>query len=154
MSIHGMGGNVGDAVAPFVAGALLGYLTWRQVVIVNVIPGIAMAVLLLVLLGGMQSKPRAGRGAASPKRTFGDVLRDFRTLLAEPRADLPVREFGVPLDDAWRADDVPADLSRARNELFAALDRRRHGGAADSRASSRRRSPATSPTRWGAARSS
>src|SRR6266568_1380988 len=54
VSIHGMGGNVGDAVAPFVAGALLGYLTWRQVVVVNVIPGIAMALLLLVLLGGMQ----------------------------------------------------------------------------------------------------
>src|SRR5881227_1959955 len=82
VSIHGMGGNVGDAVAPFVAGALLAYLTWRQVVIVNVIPGIAMAVLLLVLLGGMHSKPRAASGsAARPKRSFGDVLRDFRTLL-------------------------------------------------------------------------
>jgi MFS transporter, FSR family, fosmidomycin resistance protein len=82
VSIHGMGGNVGDAVAPFVAGALLGYLTWRQVVVVNVIPGIAMAVLLLVLLGGMQSKPRAASGSvARPKRSFNDVLRDFRTLL-------------------------------------------------------------------------
>src|SRR5262245_28727915 len=82
VSIHGMGGNVGDAVAPFVAGALLAYLTWRQVVIVNVIPGIAMSLLLLALLGGMQSKPRAMlAGAARPKRTFVDVLRDFRTLL-------------------------------------------------------------------------
>ena len=82
VSIHGMGGNVGDAVAPFVAGALLAYLTWRQVVIVNVIPGIAMSVLLLALLGGMQSKPRAvPGGAARPKRTFVDVLRDFRALL-------------------------------------------------------------------------
>jgi MFS transporter, FSR family, fosmidomycin resistance protein len=85
VSIHGMGGNVGDAVAPFVAGALLAYLTWRQVVVVNVIPGIAMSLLLLVLLGGMQSKPRAtpegAEGSKRPKRTFGDVLRDFRTLL-------------------------------------------------------------------------
>jgi MFS transporter, FSR family, fosmidomycin resistance protein len=82
VSIHGMGGNVGDAVAPFVAGALLAYLTWRQVVVVNVIPGIAMALLLLVLLGGMQSRPRAAPGsAARPKRSFADVLRDFRTLL-------------------------------------------------------------------------
>jgi len=77
-----MGANVGDAVAPFVAGALLGYLTWRQVVIVNVIPGIAMSVLLLALLGGMQSKLRAASGGAGrPKRGFVDVLRDFRTLL-------------------------------------------------------------------------
>jgi MFS transporter, FSR family, fosmidomycin resistance protein len=87
VSIHGMGGNVGDAVAPFVAGALLGYLTWRQVVVVNVIPGIAMALLLLVLLGGMQSRPRtaspdvASGSAGRPKRSFADVLRDFRTLL-------------------------------------------------------------------------
>jgi MFS transporter, FSR family, fosmidomycin resistance protein len=82
VSIHGMGGNVGDAVAPFVAGALLAYLTWRQVMIVNVIPGIAMSVLLLALLGGMQSKLRAGSGGATrPKRRFVDVLRDFRTLL-------------------------------------------------------------------------
>jgi len=82
VSIHGMGGNVGDAVAPFVAGALLAYLTWRQVVMVNVIPGIAMSLVLLALLGGMQSKPRAmPAGAARPKRTFVDVLRDFRTLL-------------------------------------------------------------------------
>jgi MFS family permease len=82
VSIHGMGANVGDAVAPFVAGALLAYLTWRQVVVVNVIPGIAMSILLLVLLGGMQSKPRAaGAGGTRPKRSLADVLRDFRTLL-------------------------------------------------------------------------
>jgi MFS family permease len=82
VSIHGMGANVGDAAAPFVAGVLLGYLTWRQVVVVNVIPGIAMAVLVLVLLGGMQSKPRAASADVRPaKRSFGDVLRDFRALL-------------------------------------------------------------------------
>src|SRR5215475_7254842 len=80
VSIHGMGGNVGDAVAPFVAGTLLAYLTWRQVMIVNVIPGIAMAILLLALLGGMQSKPRAVSAAPS-KRSFVEVLRDFRSLL-------------------------------------------------------------------------
>jgi MFS family permease len=55
-------------VAPFVAGALLGYLTWRQVVVVNVIPGIAMAALLLVLLGGMQSKPHAAASGVKPAK--------------------------------------------------------------------------------------
>ena len=39
MSFHGMAGNVGDAVAPLVAGALLTMLTWRGVVMVNVLPG-------------------------------------------------------------------------------------------------------------------
>src|SRR5262245_62621695 len=39
VSIHGMGANVGDALAPFAAGALLTYLTWREVVVITVIPG-------------------------------------------------------------------------------------------------------------------
>src|SRR5882672_5183562 len=33
LSIHGMGGNVGDAVAPLVIGAALAVLTWREVVV-------------------------------------------------------------------------------------------------------------------------
>lgn len=83
VSIHGMGGNVGDAVAPLVAGALLAYLTWREVVVINVIPGIAMSVILLTCLGRMQVKPRsAPAGAAAARRSIFDVLRDFRTLLA------------------------------------------------------------------------
>ena len=67
VSIHGMGGNVGDALAPFVAGALLAYLTWRQVVVVNVIPGIVMSVLLLRLSSAACGRSRAPRhGQAKP----------------------------------------------------------------------------------------
>src|SRR5256885_1623320 len=39
LSLHGMGGNVGDAIAPIVVGALLATLTWREVVVLNVVPG-------------------------------------------------------------------------------------------------------------------
>src|SRR5256885_4928772 len=46
LSLHGMGGNVGDAIAPIVVGALLAALTWREVVILNVVPGIVIALLL------------------------------------------------------------------------------------------------------------
>src|SRR5262249_10402461 len=82
VSIHGMGGNVGDAVAPFVAGVLLGYLTWRQVVVVNVLPGILMALILLYCLGRMQSAPPPTQAGAAPaRRSFRDVLLDFRLLL-------------------------------------------------------------------------
>ena len=51
LSLHGMGGNVGDALAPIVVGSLLAVLTWRQVVIINVIPGIVMALMILAFLG-------------------------------------------------------------------------------------------------------
>ncbi|MEA2989131.1 MAG: transporter, family, fosmidomycin resistance protein [Alphaproteobacteria bacterium] len=77
VSIHGMGGNVGDAVAPLVAGALLAYLSWRDVVIINVLPGIVMACVLLLMLGRLVDTP----GAAPAKRPLGEVLRDFRLLL-------------------------------------------------------------------------
>jgi MFS family permease len=51
LSLHGMGGNVGDALAPLVVGSLLVVLTWREVVVINVIPGLVMSLLLLVFLG-------------------------------------------------------------------------------------------------------
>src|SRR3954468_5689427 len=54
LSMHGMGGNVGDALAPVVVGALLTFMTWRQVVILNVIPGLVIALMLLVFLGTLQ----------------------------------------------------------------------------------------------------
>src|SRR5690242_18599474 len=54
LSIHGMGGNVGDALAPLAIGALLATLTWREVVVLNVVPGLVMSLLLLVFLGTLR----------------------------------------------------------------------------------------------------
>ena len=51
LSIHGMGGNMGDALAPLAVGALLTWLTWREVVVLNVVPGLVMSLTILVLLG-------------------------------------------------------------------------------------------------------
>jgi FSR family fosmidomycin resistance protein-like MFS transporter len=84
VSIHGMGGNVGDALAPLVAGALLAVLSWREVVIINVIPGILMSVVLLVMLGRTLNTdgPAVTGKAPAPKRTLADTLRDFKPLLA------------------------------------------------------------------------
>ena len=54
LALHGMGGNAGDAIAPLVVGALLVGLSWRQVVLVNVVPGLVMSLLLLVFLGTLR----------------------------------------------------------------------------------------------------
>jgi len=86
VSIHGMGGNLGDAVAPLVAGAMLTVFSWRDVVMMNVIPGVIAAVLILVSLGRLQR----GRGAgadrhdveASGQRKREGVLSSVRILLA------------------------------------------------------------------------
>src|ERR1700722_14103754 len=86
VSIHGMGGNVGDAVAPLVVGAMLSILSWRNVMVLNVIPGVMMSCVILLSLGRMQFHNRpAGGGAAgkSPGQpsAAGQRLRDFRQLL-------------------------------------------------------------------------
>ena len=83
VSIHGMGGNVGDAFAPLAAGMLLAWLNWRHVVIVNVLPGIVMSTVILIWLGNLQTHEKtSAAGKARPKRTFGSAIRDFRTLLS------------------------------------------------------------------------
>jgi MFS transporter, FSR family, fosmidomycin resistance protein len=51
VSIHAMGGHLGDALAPPVVGAMLAVLSWRDVVIMNFIPGVIASALLLMALG-------------------------------------------------------------------------------------------------------
>jgi MFS family permease len=75
LSFHGMGGNLGEAIAPFVVGALLAWLSWRVVVVVNVVPGIIMAMLILVMLGAF-SMDRSEDGKAKAERF--DSRRYFR----------------------------------------------------------------------------
>jgi len=82
LSLHGMGGNVGDAVAPLVVGSLLTVLTWREVVVLNVMPGLVMSLLLLVFLGTVSL---GGRRKASviddhQKQSLGEYFRGVPVL--------------------------------------------------------------------------
>src|SRR5712672_4173266 len=74
LSLHGMGGNVGDAIAPIVVGALLATLSWREVVILNVVPGIVIALLIFVFLGTMQL---GGKKRETAIDTGTQSLRDY-----------------------------------------------------------------------------
>jgi MFS family permease len=118
MSIHGMGGNVGDAVAPLVVGALLGILSWRSVVVINVVPGVLIAVFALIYLGRRQNGDAvanmapAAISAIERLRMFGALLKNralitlaagsaFRTMTQGALLTfLPLylaREMGYPL---------------------------------------------------------
>ena len=84
MAYHGMGGNIADGLAPLVVGALLAWMSWRTVVVVNVIPGLVMAVMILVMLGAFTlSSSRAndinGGGKSQDVRKY---LKDFASLFA------------------------------------------------------------------------
>lgn len=82
LSFHGMGGNMGEALAPLAAGALLAWVSWRGVVVINVVPGIIMAVLILIFLGAFNvSGDDRDINKGGAKRSTKDYLRDFASLL-------------------------------------------------------------------------
>jgi FSR family fosmidomycin resistance protein-like MFS transporter len=82
LSIHGMGANLGDAIAPLAIGALLVALNWREVVIINVIPGAVMGVMVLYFLRNMQLSAPARRGGAKDGNSGGDVHLSFADYFA------------------------------------------------------------------------
>jgi MFS family permease len=82
LSFHGMGGNVADAVAPLVVGALLAWFTWRTVVVINVVPGLAMAAMILIMLGAFtMSSSHDHVNARGQVRGVKNYLSDLASLL-------------------------------------------------------------------------
>ncbi|HVJ12197.1 MAG TPA: MFS transporter, partial [Burkholderiales bacterium] len=77
LSVHGMGGNVGDAVAPLIIGAALAYFSWREVVVLNVVPGLVVAALLFAFLGTMRL---GARKADQEKQSFKDYLGGLKEI--------------------------------------------------------------------------
>ena len=81
VAMHGMGGNVGDAVAPLAAGAMLVLFSWRQVVVMNVIPGIVMSALILLYLGRLNIENDTRQHGRDIKEALTDTLRGFGSLM-------------------------------------------------------------------------
>ena len=82
LSFHGMGGNLGEAFAPVVVGALLAAFSWREVVVINVVPGVTMAVLILVMLGAFATGKSADSiNAAGDQRNVREYMKDVWKLL-------------------------------------------------------------------------
>ena len=78
LSIHALGANFGDAVAPLAAGAMLVGMTWSMTATVNAIPAVLVALLLGLLLagdrrGGDNAAPGVGIG-----EYFGGMLQVVR----------------------------------------------------------------------------
>ncbi len=90
LSLHGMGGSVGDALAPVVIGALLAVLGWRSIMLLNVLPGLLMASLILLYLGSLQvaragtDTDTAGSKKSSEKQTLKQYLAGLKPLFASP----------------------------------------------------------------------
>ncbi len=87
LSIHSMGGNVGDALAPLVIGALLLTLTWREIVMINVVPGLVMAVLIMAFLGTLSitrsgSKNDFGKDDGKTQ-SLADYMQGLKRLVSD-----------------------------------------------------------------------
>ena len=83
LALHGMGGNLGEAIAPLAIGLLLTYMSWRAAVIVNVVPGVIMATLILVMLGAFAVSYNAAHASdtAAPKPGAREYWRGVLSLL-------------------------------------------------------------------------
>ena len=80
VAFHGMGGNVGDSLAPLAAGVLLTVLSWRDVVILNVFPALIVS-LLIVLYLGRSSNQKEKSDDKSSRIKPADTLWALKTLL-------------------------------------------------------------------------
>ena len=113
LSLHGMGGNVGDALAPLAVGSLPAVLSWREIVILNVMPGLVMSLLILVFLGTLRVGSKAKPGAAEGQvQSLGDYFRGVPALF-RTRSLVLLIERRVPVDDAEHA-HIPAGLPLTR----------------------------------------
>jgi MFS family permease len=81
VSIHAMGGNLGDAIAPLAVGAMLTVFTWRDVVVMNVIPGVVASILLLLSLGRVDDG-RVTQPSAERRDPMLDAFAGVRILFA------------------------------------------------------------------------
>lgn len=82
LSFHGMGGNLGEAIAPLVIGALLAWFSWRTVVVINVVPGLMMSALILLMLGVLSvTRDEHAINAVAGAQGVKQYLRDFAGLL-------------------------------------------------------------------------
>ncbi len=82
LSIHALGANVGDALAPLAAGALLVWLSWRQTASVSALPVFVLAGLIAVVLTKRDRPPdiEAGSSAkegAAPRPEHGMGLAEY-----------------------------------------------------------------------------
>ena len=62
ISVHLMGGNLGNTLAPLVIGVALTFMMWRQILILNIIPGVLMGFVLWRLLAKAGSIQAEGKG--------------------------------------------------------------------------------------------
>lgn len=68
LSIHGIGGNIGDILGPIVTGVLLGYLTWSNVLSIYAAVPIFLTVLVFWAFKNLGRSANAAENATEPEK--------------------------------------------------------------------------------------
>jgi MFS family permease len=72
IAIHAIGPNIGESLAPLLVGVLLLYLSWRNVLFLNLIPGIVIAFILWkYLFGKLDSRAQSKKGLSASEYLSG-----------------------------------------------------------------------------------
>jgi MFS family permease len=80
IAIHAIGPNIGESLAPLLVGVLLLYISWRNVLFLNLIPGIVIAFILWkYLFGKLDSRAQSKKGLST-----GEYLRGMKKLAQNP----------------------------------------------------------------------
>jgi MFS family permease len=76
IAVHALGPNVGEGISPFLVGVLLLYLSWRNVLFLNLLPGLVILFILWKYLFSTAAMQTAGRGKVS----FAEYLRGIKAM--------------------------------------------------------------------------
>ena len=87
LSIHALGANSGDALAPMAVGAALVWLTWSQAATAACVPILAVALLLFLALPRQSNSERAQSGAGEGM-DLATYFKGLTTLLCDRAVDL------------------------------------------------------------------
>jgi MFS family permease len=77
LSIHAMFANLGEALAPAVAGLMLLVLSWRETSVLAAVPSLLCAVLVATTLRRMTASSGGGRSAMMDRRTYARGIRQL-----------------------------------------------------------------------------
>jgi MFS transporter, FSR family, fosmidomycin resistance protein len=75
ISVHLMGGNIGNTLAPVVIGVVLTFLVWRRILMLNVIPGVVMGFVLWGLLAKSGSIKTEGKGKEPSLKEYFTAIK-------------------------------------------------------------------------------
>lgn len=84
IAVHAVGPNIGESLAPLLVGVLLLYFSWRSVLFLNLIPGLAIAAILWKFLFGkpeLRAQKKEGISFSYYLKTIQAMARNSSLLL-------------------------------------------------------------------------